>query len=211
MKNKTLERILKKTKSVIENDHFVYTSEKHGSLYINKDAIYPHTHEASQIGKMFAQKFKKLNIDAVVAPAIGGIVLSQWTAYYLSRVKKKEILGMYTEKNLEKNQVFTRGYDKLISGKKVLVIEDLTTTGGSVKKVINSIVAHGGKVVAVGVMVNRDPKNVNSETIGYPFYALGELYAKAYDEKDCPLCKKKIPINVSVGHGKKFLQEKNKH
>ncbi len=208
MKNKILEKILKKTKAVIDSDHFVFTSGKHGPLYVNKDAIYPHTREASQIGKMFAQKFKKLNIDAVVAPAIGGIVLSQWTAYYLSRIKKKEILGMYTEKDFEKNQVFTRGYDKLVSGKKVLVIEDLTTTGGSVKKVINSIQAHGGKVVGVGVMVNRDPENVNSKTIGYPFYALGELYTEAYDEKDCPLCKKKVPINTDVGHGKKYLESK---
>lgn len=201
-------KILKKTGAVITNDHFVYTSEKHGSVYINKDAIYPHTKEASQVGKLFAKKFKNKNIDVVAAPAIGGIILSQWTAYHLSKLKKKNILGVYTEKDLEKNQIFTRGYDKLVRGKNVLVIEDLTTTGGSVKKVIRNVEEHGGKVIAVGVMVNRNPDFVNSKTLGYPFYALDVLYAEAFNEGDCPLCKEGKPINTSVGHGKKYLESK---
>lgn len=209
MKNKTVLDILKKNKAIITDDHFVYTSDKHGSVYINKDALYPHTDATSQVGKMFAEKFKELDADVVAAPALGGILLSQWTAYHLSKLKKKKILGVYTEKNLEKNQIFTRGYDKLVHGKKVLVVEDITTTGRSVKKVINSILVHNGKIIAVGVMVNRDPKNITSESIGFPFHALSELYAEAYDEKKCPLCKKNIPINTSVGHGKKFLEQKH--
>lgn len=209
MSNKTILNILKKTKALIINGHFVLTSGRHSPMYINKDAIYPHTKEASKIGKMFAQKFKEFDIDVVVAPALGGIILSQWTAYHLSNIKKKNIFGVYTEKNLEKNQIFTRGYEKLIKGKNVLVVEDLTTTGGSVKKVINSVNEHGGKVIAVGVMVNRDPKNVNTETIGAPLFSLGELLIDSYDEKNCPLCKKHVPVNTDVGHGKKFLENKN--
>lgn len=208
MKNKILLNVLKKTHAVIINDHFVYTSGKHGSVYINKDAMYPHTKYASRIGKMFAEQFKDKNIDVVAAPALGGIILSQWTAYHLSKLKKKEILGVYTEKTLEKNQIFTRGYEKLIKNKKVLVIEDLTTTGGSVKKVIESVKEHGGKVVGVGVMINRSPQEVNTQSIGAPFFALGELYVEAYEEEKCPLCKKRIPINTAVGHGKKYLNSK---
>ncbi len=202
--------ILKKVGAVITNDHFVYTSEKHGSIYINKDALYPHTQLTSKVGKMFAEKYKNKDIDVVAAPALGGIILSQWTAYHLSKLKKKEILGLYTEKTPDKNQIFTRGYDKLIKGKKVLVIEDLTTTGGSVKKVVDSVNAVGGKVVAVCVMVNRDPKNVTSANIGAPFSSLGILYAEAWDEKNCQLCKNNTPINTQVAHGKKYLEEKNK-
>lgn len=198
--------LLKKTGALITDSHFVLTSGKHSPVYINKDALYPHTKEASEVGKLLAEKFKNLDIDVVAAPALGGIVLSQWTAYHLSKFKKREILGVYTEKDLEKNQVFTRGYEKLIRGRNVLVVEDLTTTGGSVKKVINSVLTHGGNIVAVAVMVNRDPENVKEETIGYPFYVLDELYTENYDEKGCPLCKKKVPINTDVGHGKKFLE-----
>src|SRR3989338_9752315 len=189
--------ILRETKAIITNSHFVYTSGKHGSVYINKDIVYTHPEKASEVGLLFAEKAKDLNIDIVAAPALGGIILSQWTAYHLSKLKRKIILGVYTEKTLEKNQIFTRGYEKLVKGKNVLVVEDLTTTGGSVKKVINSIKNHGGKVIAVGVMLNRDPKNVNSKTIGAPFYSLGELITQNYQPNDCPLCKKKIPINTS--------------
>lgn len=195
--------ILKKVGAVLTDDHFVYTSGKHGSVYVNKDALYPHTAESSEVGKMFAEKFKDLGIDVVAAPALGGIILSQWTAYHLSQLKGKDVLGVYTEKTPEKNQVFTRGYDKLIKGKKVLVIEDLTTTGGSVRKVVDSVKAAGGNVVAVCVMVNRDPKTVTSALIGVPFMSLGVLEAESFDADACPLCKQNVPINVTVGHGKK--------
>lgn len=200
--------ILKKTNALITNNHFVLTSGKHSPTYINKDAMYPHTQEASRTGEMFAEHFKDFDIDVVAAPALGGIILSQWTAYHLSKLTKKEVLGVYTEKTLEKNQIFTRGYEKFVKGKNVLVIEDLTTTGSSVKKVINSVKKNGGNVVAIGVMVNRDPKNVNSESMGEEFYALAELFIESYEENNCPLCKKGIPVNTDVGHGKKFLESK---
>ncbi|MBI2404597.1 phosphoribosyltransferase [Candidatus Gottesmanbacteria bacterium] len=200
--------ILKSVGAVLTDDHFVYTSGKHGSVYINKDALYPHTKETSRVGKMFAEKFKHKAVDVVAAPALGGIILSQWVAYHLSKLKGKEVLGVYTEKTPDKNQVFTRGYDKLVKGKNVLVIEDLTTTGGSVLKVVNSVKAAGGKVVAVSVMVNRNPDQVNAAMMGAPFSALGILKAEAFDENVCPLCKKGIPINTKVGHGKKYLEAK---
>lgn len=200
--------ILKRTKALIDNNHFVLTSGKHSPIYINKDAIYTHTKEASTVGKLFAEKFKNLQIDIVAAPALGGIILSQWTAYHLSKLKKKEILSVYTEKTIDKNQIFTRGYDKLIKGRKVLVIEDLATTGGSVKKVIDSVRKAGGKVVAVGVMINRNPEEVNEKFLTVKFKSLGMLPVVAYEEKDCILCKKHIPINTSVGHGKKYLESK---
>jgi orotate phosphoribosyltransferase len=210
-------KILKKVGAIITDDHFVYTSGKHGSVYINKDFLYPHNKETSQVGKMFAEKFKNKNIDVVAAPAVGGTILCQWTAYYLSKLRKKEVLSVYTEKDkgttasaAESEQVFRRGYDQFIKGKKVLVLEDLTTTGISVKKTVNAVKKVGGKVVAVGVMVNRNPKGVGAKLLGTPFYALGIFPAEAYDEKDCPLCKKNIPINTKFGHGKKYLEEKRK-
>jgi len=203
---KTVIDILKKVGAVITDSHFVYTSGKHGSVYVNKDAVYPHTKETSKIGRLFAEKFKNADIDVVAAPALGGIILSQWVAYHLSKLKGKEILGVYTEKTPEKNMIFTRGYDKLVKGKKVLVIEDLTTTGGSVRKVVDTVKAAGGKVVAVCVMVNRDPVRVTAEVVGGQFSALGVLKASAVDEADCELCKKNVPINTDVGHGKKYLE-----
>lgn len=201
--------ILKKVGAVITDDHFVYTSGKHGSVYVNKDAVYPHTVETSKIGELFAEKFKDVDIDVVAAPALGGIILSQWVAFHLSKLKGKEILGVYTEKTPDKQMIFTRGYDKLVKGKKVLVIEDLTTTGGSVKKVVDVVKVTGGDVVAVAVMVNRAPDLVTAQMLGVlRFEALGVLKASAVNESDCELCKKNVPINTDVGHGKKYLEAK---
>jgi len=199
--------ILKQTQAVITDSHIVYTSGKHGSVYINKDAIYPHTKFSSEIGRLFAEKVKNLDIDAVLSPALGGIVLSQWTASHLSDMKQKEILGVYTEKDAESNQVLKRGYDKLIAGKNVVVIEDLTNTGGSALKVVNAARNAGANVVSVGVMVNRNPKEVNDDMFGAPFFSLGVLPAEAWDKDACELCKKGVPINTKVGHGKKFLEQ----
>ena len=202
--------ILKKVGAVITDSHFVYTSGKHGSVYVNKDAVYPHTAETSRIGELFAEKYKDMDIDVVAAPALGGIILSQWVAFHLSKLKGKEILGVYTEKTPDKQMIFTRGYDKLVKGKNVLVIEDLTTTGGSVRKVVDTVKATGGNVVAVCVMVNRDPEKVTSDVVGGPFSALGVIKASAFDEAVCPLCKENVPINTDVGHGKKYMEAKGK-
>jgi orotate phosphoribosyltransferase len=200
--------ILKSIGAVLTDDHFVYTSGKHGSVYINKDALYPHTQKTSEIGKLFAEHCKDMDIDTVAAPALGGIILSQWTAYYLSEMKGKEIAGVYAEKMPDKSFAFTRGYDQYIKGKRVLVIEDLANTGGSVKKIADVVRATGGNVVAVGVMVNRNPDQVNSEMMGAPFFALDILKAEAFDEADMPEELKNRPINTKVGHGKKYLEAK---
>jgi orotate phosphoribosyltransferase len=197
--------IMKSVGAVMTDDHFVYTSGLHGEVYINKDALYPHTELTSQVGEMFAERHKDLDIETVVAPALGGIILSQWTAYHLSKMMGKEVFGIYTEKDENKNQILTRGYDKYVNnGQRTLVIEDLTNTGGSVKK------ATGANVVAACVMVNRDPGNVNSEMMGVPFTSLGELVAKAYKEDELPEEIANRPINTKVGHGRKYLEAKLK-
>lgn len=207
--NKVLD-LLKQTGAVITNSHFVETSGKHFATYINKDALYPHTKETSEVCKMFAEQVKNLDIDVVVGPALGGIILSTWTAHHLSEIKGKEVSGVYTEKTADGGMQFTRGYDKLIQGKKILVVEDLTTTGGSAKKVVDAVKVIGGSVVAVCVMVNKNPKEVTSEYFGAPFFPLDILEVPVYEEKDCVLCKSGVPINTKVGHGKKYLEEKKK-
>ncbi|OIN90093.1 phosphoribosyltransferase [Candidatus Beckwithbacteria bacterium CG_4_10_14_0_2_um_filter_47_25] len=202
--------ILKKVGAITTNSHIVLTSGKHSSKYLNKDALYPHTLEVSKIGKMIAEKYKNKNVGVVIGPAMGGIILSQWTAHHLTLLKKQEILGGFSEKDGENNQVFKRGYDKLVGGKKVLVVEDFTTTGGSVSKTVRSVKACGGKVVGVCVMVNRDQAHVTAKVIGAPFQSLDVFQSDAYDEKDCPLCKQNRPINTELGHGKEYLAKKAK-
>ncbi|MEK7081215.1 MAG: phosphoribosyltransferase, partial [Patescibacteria group bacterium] len=125
-----------------------------------------------------------------------------------SELTGREVLGVYTEKTPEGGQKFTRGYDKLVKSKNILVVEDAPTTGGSAKKVVDVVKAAGGKVVAVSVMVNKNPKEVTSEFFGAPFLPLAEFEIQSYKEADCLMCKNDVPINTTVGHGKKFLETK---
>lgn len=202
--------ILKKVGAIITNSHIVLTSGRHTSAYINPDKILPHAEICSQLSKMFARKYKRKAIDVVVGPAYGGIIISQWVAYHLSKLKKKKVLSIFTEKTPDKHQLLERGFDKIVKGKKILIVEDITATGSSVKKVIENVKAAKGKIKAVCVIVNRDPEIVSSKTIGFSFSCLATFKIESYEEKDCPLCKKKVPINTAVGHGREYLEKMKK-
>jgi orotate phosphoribosyltransferase len=201
--------ILRRVGAIIPNSHFVGTSGLHFDTYVNKDFLYPHTAETSKVCKLFAEKFKNLNIDVVVGPALGGIILSQWAANHLSALTGREVLGIYTEKSPEGNQIFTRGYADYVNGKNILIVEDIITTGGSLAKTIKAVKDAGGNIVSTAAIVNKN-KDFAGVELGAPFLALSELFIETYDASKCPLCKSGIPINTKVGHGKKFLEAQNK-
>lgn len=202
-----VKKILSSTNAVLTNGHFVYVSGKHGDKYINKDAIYPHTKAVRQISSMWAEDFKNSGVEVVVGPAMGGVILSHATAGELSKLLKNDIPGVYAEKTGDGGFDFTRGYDKFVKEKKVLVVEDVLTTGGSVKKVINKVRDAGGKVVGLGVIANRG--GVKAKDVGVrKINSLVNIKFEAMEAKDCTLCKEGIPVNTNVGKGKLFLAGK---
>lgn len=204
-------RILERVHGVITDSHVVYTSGKHGSAYVNKDAVYPHTKETSALCRALAKEFENLNVEVVIAPAIGGVILSQWVAYHLSETSGREVLGVYAEK-ADTGEVFVikRGYDRLVVGKRTLVVEDVLTTGGSARRVIEATRAAGGEVVGLGVLCNRG--GVTSGDLADPpkLFALVNVTLDAWDEAQCPLCAKGVPINTQVGKGREYLANKCK-
>ncbi len=105
--------------------------------------------------------------------------------------------------------VIKRGYDKLITGKNVLVVEDVLTTGGSVRKVIEATRAIGGNVIGVGALWNRG--GITSQNVANvpKLISLVNRKLDEWDEKDCPLCKQGVPININVGKGREFLLRKS--
>jgi orotate phosphoribosyltransferase len=207
--NEVLE-ILKRTGAVITDSHIVGTSGRHMSIYVNKDYLLPHTSETSRICRLFAEQFKDLQVDFVISPVVAGAILGHEVARHLSEIQGKDVLAAYADKTDEGPLVLKRGYDAMVKGKKVLIIEDTVATGLSVNKMIDVAKKFETQIQAMAVMVNRVPKEINSETLGVPFSALCEIPAETYDEKDCPLCEANVPINTTVGHGKKFLEAKKK-
>lgn len=201
--------ILKKVGAVLVDDHFVGTSGLHFDTYVNKDFLYPHTAETSEICRLMAEKCKDENIEVVVGPALGGIILSQWVAHHLSKIYDKEVLAVYTEKTEGGGQAFTRGYENYIKDKRVLIVEDIITTGGSLLKSSKVVKDAGGILVGACAMVNKN-EDIKENIDGVPFYALTSLFVVTYEASVCPLCKKGVPINVKVGHGKKYLESKKR-
>ncbi|HSX38989.1 MAG TPA: phosphoribosyltransferase family protein [Candidatus Saccharimonadales bacterium] len=203
MNEKQILKIFRDSSALITNSHLIYTSGKHGDTYVNKDAIYPHTKWISMLCKEIAERFKNEKVDVVIAPAIGGVILSQWVAYHLSKLTDKEVLAVYAEKTEDgKDFIIKRGYNKIIKSSNVLIVEDIVTTGGSVKKVVAEVKKNKGKVVGVAILCNRG--NIKKSQIGKipRLEALITLNLQDWHANDCPLCKQNIPINKDLGKGK---------
>ena len=198
-------RIFAEVRAVITGSHIVYTSGKHGTAYVNKDAVYPHTEKISFLCNMLASEFVDDGVDVVIAPAVGGVILSQWTAHHLSSFVGREVLGVYADKT-DGGFAIKRGYDKLIAGKRVLVVEDVLTTGGSAKKTVEAVRENGGIVVGVGVLCNRGGVTMQDLADVPKLVALMEVTLSTWNEADCPLCKQKVPINTDVGKGLDFVR-----
>ncbi|MDO8552566.1 MAG: phosphoribosyltransferase family protein [bacterium] len=190
--------------------HFVLISGLHSGSYVLKDAMYAHTKETSQVCREMAERFKNDKVEAVIGPAIGAAILAQWVAHHLSEMTGREVNAVYADKDGNGGFIVKRGYDKVIEGKNTLVVEDLTTTGGSIKKVVEASRKAGANVVGAVVICNRG--NVTKEDIGITdpakFVSLVHLSLEQWPENECELCGKNIPVNTDVGHGREFLARK---
>lgn len=210
MDDSAVMQTLGKVGAIITGSHIVYTSGRHGNAYVNKDALYVHADSTSALCKEMATEYDANKIDTVAGPTIGGVILSQWIAHHLnSKRSSGEILSIYAEEEGEgesKTRIFKRGYDAHIPGKNILIVEDILTTGGSARKVIEAVRALGGNVVGLSVLCNRGgikPDDVG----GVPIKALTNVQMDSFDAAECPMCKSKVPINTEVGKGRQFLEK----
>jgi len=202
---------LKKVEAIITNSHIVYTSGKHGNTYINEDMIYLHTEEISKLCQLIAQKFVDDNVEVVIAPAIRGVILSQWVAYHLTKITGKEVLSVYAEKSNDGDTfIIKRGYDKFVTGKNVLVVEDVLTTGDSARKVVEATRSIGGNVIGLGVLCNRGYVTPHDVADVPRLCELLKIHLNDWEEDKCPLCAENVPINTNVGEGRQYLDRKEK-
>lgn len=190
--------------------HFVLTSGRHAGSYILKDAMYAYTRETSQVCRAIAERFKDAGVEAVIGPAIGAAILSQWTAYHLCELTGREVYGVYADKDGQGGFIIKRGYDQVVKGKKTLVVEDLVTTGGSLRKVVEASRAAGADVVGAIAICNRG--DVTRENVGNPpiFDQLLNVHLDSWEAAECELCEGDIPVNTDIGHGKDFLAKNAK-
>ncbi|MBX9721484.1 MAG: hypothetical protein K2X81_08835, partial [Candidatus Obscuribacterales bacterium] len=193
-------KILLDCKSVLENDHFVYITGHHGNGWLDKDRIYPHTELICELARLLADELHAVEADIVCGPATGGLVLSQWLAHHL------KILSVFAEHNpnittdsdgysLRPNFVLRRNYDKLVKGKKVIVVDDILNTGHSMKETAEAVVAAGGEVVCAAAICSRG--NTNASLIGVnQLVCLTEIIIPSWAAETCELCRSGKPVNT---------------
>ena len=128
-------------------------------------------------------RYKDEKIDVVVAPALGGITLAYETARALG------VRGIFTERQAGK-MALRRGF-QIKKAEKVLVVEDVVTTGLSTKEVIDVVKSSGGIIAGVASIIDRSAGSVKFDA---PFKSLAKLVVKTYNENECPLCKGGTPI-----------------
>src|SRR5512135_2990849 len=157
--------------AVIEHDHFVYVSGDHGSGWVDKDAIFPHTERIERLASSLGQVVMDRGVEVVCGPATGGLVLAQWMAHRLKAMAvftehdpDNEAQHAQTAVALRPPLVLRRGYDKLVAGRRVVVVDDIVNTGHSIRQSIQAVRVAGGDVISAATLVTRG--NVKAAGVG---------------------------------------------
>ena len=175
-------RIFKKCGAILEG-HFLLSSGLHSSLYLEKFQVLQYPKYTSILCKELAEKFEKDNIEVVVGPVTGGIILAHEVARHL------KTRAIFTER--ESGIMKLRRSFTIRKGERVLIVEDILTTGKSVKEVIEAIKEHSGEIVGVGILIDRSDGSAN---FNVKTHALAKISIETYEPRTCPLCKNGIPF-----------------
>lgn len=191
MTEKEVEDLLIETSAIMEG-HFLLTSGLHSPRYVEKFNVLQKPVYTEKLCRAMAEKFKNANIETVVGPVTGGILLAHETGKALGT------RAIFTERENGK-MTFRRGFT-LHEGERVLIVEDIVTTGGSIREVIDVVKEHGGIPVAVSMLVDRSGGKATFGDV--PSTALLHMDVQTYKPEECPLCKAGIPMTKRGRTGK---------
>lgn len=173
--------LFKKSGALLEG-HFKLTSGRHSNRYVQCAQVLQHADYTSQLCGELAERFKDSGAELVVGPAMGGILV----AYEVSR--HLGLKNMFAER--ENGAMALRRGFTFEPGTKILVVEDVVTTGGSVVEVMELLKAKGAEIVGVGVLVDRSNGKVD---FGVPLEAVISMEVASWPAEDCPLCAEGTP------------------
>lgn len=177
-----VEEILRESGVLLEG-HFLLTSGKHSDKYMQCAKIFRHTKYSEELCAALAEQYKDEIIDVVIGPAMGAVQM----AYEVSRAIGCE--NFFTER-VDGKMVLRRGFE-VTQGMRCLLVEDVVTTGGSVKEVAELVKEAGGIVVGIGSIVDRSNGTVD---FGVPFKSVYPIEVTSWEADECPLCKEgKLP------------------
>ncbi|MBU0519821.1 orotate phosphoribosyltransferase [bacterium] len=184
-----VEELLKKSGAYLDG-HFELRSGKHSGHYVEKFRLLEKPDIAAELCAAIADVFRNQGIQRVAGPALGGVVIAYEVARSLG------VTCAFAER-VEDKLTFRRGFE-FAPGEKVLVVEDIVTTGGSARQVVQAVREAGADPVGAAIMVNRSGKPLD---LGAPAIALMDLDIPTFDPDHCPLCADGIPIYMPGSKG----------
>lgn len=169
--------IFSKAGALLEG-HFRLTSGRHSNQYMQCAQVLQYPDATEKLARHLAEQFKDENVQTVIGPAMGGIIVAYEVARQLG------VPGIFTERQ-DGSMALRRGFS-IKPGERVLVVEDVVTTGGSVQEVIDLVKGAGGNVVGVGVLVDRSGGKAD---FGVKTRAVLTMDIQSWEADDCPLCR----------------------
>jgi orotate phosphoribosyltransferase len=184
-----VERLLKESGAMLEG-HFLLTSGRHSPIYWEKFRLLEQPSRLEQLCRLMVEHFSAHKIELVAGPTLGGAVIAFEVARQLG------IRAAFAERRAS-GRTFRRGLG-VNKGERVLVVDDVLTTGGSVTEVIAAVKQLGGQVIGVGVLVDRSEGQID---LGISLYSCHRAQALSYLSDSCPLCQSGIPL-INLGGDK---------
>ncbi|MBI4723245.1 MAG: orotate phosphoribosyltransferase [Candidatus Stahlbacteria bacterium] len=173
---------------MIKEGHFELTSGLHSARYFEKFRLLEHPNIATLICQEIAENFKTQELEIIAGPTTGGIIIAYEVARYLNK------RCIFAEKTTDGRE-FKRGFEIRLK-EKILVVDDVFTTGGSVMQTIEAIKKRNGTIIGVAVIIDRSEMKID---FGVPFFAIYSEKVANWYPADCPLCKQGIPLHKPGG------------
>jgi len=176
-----VEELFRRTGAMLEG-HFLLSSGLHSPIYWEKFRVLQHPEFTGELCQLIADHFQVEGVGAVAGPALGGALL----AYEVARLLGAK--AVYAER-AEEGRAFRRG-QTISPGEKVLIVDDVLTTGGSLREMLEAVRRAGGRTVGIGVVVDRSA----GVDFGVPLFRCCRASAPTYRPEECPLCRQGVPI-----------------
>ncbi|MGI6705362.1 MAG: orotate phosphoribosyltransferase [Clostridia bacterium] len=182
LSEKRIKEIFQET-GVMQEGHFLLTSGRHSGSYLQCARLFQYPDLSELLCIELANKFGKDKVDIVIGPAVGGIIIS----YEMGRILGARAMFAERESGI---MTLRRGFT-IPENSNVLIVEDVITTGSSVKEVMELVHDMGARLAGVGVMIDRTGGNVD---LGVKMESVITLELPSYSPEECPFCKKNQPL-----------------